>query len=154
MMYHKFFFLYSLKSLSVAKASAWLPLEGGGELRCDNSELAGVNALAWDAESSILYIGGRFHSVEGRKISSGLVIWSPTYGLESFPGPGVTSTINEPYDAEVNALAFEPTTKVLLFLLTYYVLKSDFVFGKSLFISGTFNYLNGSYCPSVVVWSR
>lgn len=131
---HHFVYVYHVAQFD-AKASAWLPLEGGGELRCDNSELAGVNALAWDAESSILYIGGRFHSVEGRKISSGLVIWSPTYGLESFPGPGVTSTINEPYDAEVNALAFEPTT-------------------KSLFISGTFNYLNGSYCPSVVVWSR
>ena len=71
-----------------------------------------MNALAWDTDSSVLYIGGKFHFVDDRRISSGLASWSPQYGLESFPGTGVSQTPDEPFDAEIHALAFESSTKV------------------------------------------
>jgi hypothetical protein len=94
-----------------------------------------VNALVWDPDTSILYIGGRFHSVENRKISSGLAVWSPFFGLESFHGEGVSQTQTDYLEAEITSLAFDSGT-------------------KSLFVAGTYTFLNGTFCPSIVVWSR
>jgi hypothetical protein len=80
-----------------------------------------VNALAWDPDTSLLYLGGRFHSLENRKISSGLAVWSPMFGLESFHGEGVSQTPTELSDAEVTALAFDTPTKVFFFFFYIWI---------------------------------
>jgi hypothetical protein len=66
----------------------------------------------WDPDSSVLYIGGKFHSVENRKISSGLAVWSPGVGLQSFPGGGATMSSNDYLNAEITYLTYDSPTKV------------------------------------------
>jgi hypothetical protein len=71
-----------------------------------------VNALVWDDETSTLFIGGRFHQVDNRKISAGLAIWTPKEGLVSFAGGGISQSKYEFYQSEIRSLAYEPISKV------------------------------------------
>lgn len=73
-----------------------------------------VNSIAWDQEASTLYIGGRFHAVESRSITSGLAIWNSNLGVVDFPGGGISSIKNIGTEAEVEALAYEPVSQVSL----------------------------------------
>jgi hypothetical protein len=69
-------------------SSAWLPLEGG-KLACRQPAPAGkclsrVSALEWDPASKTLFIGGKFNSLGGQAVTSGLCLWSQETGLVSF----------------------------------------------------------------------
>lgn len=79
---------------------------------CIFSFLRRVNALAWDAELSILYLGGSFHAVSGVPISSGLAMWSKRTGLIDFPGGGVQHSDGGVGNTQVKAIAYEPKSEV------------------------------------------
>jgi hypothetical protein len=82
-----------------AAKSSWLPLVGAQLVSVDKQELPGVNTLAWDSSSAVLYIGGTFIAQygdgvevpieEGRPSTTGLAAWSEQQGLIPFPGGGL-----------------------------------------------------------------
>jgi hypothetical protein len=76
-----------------------------------------VNALAYDAEMSILYLGGSFHSVGNVTITSGLAMWSKRTGLIDFPGGGVQHSDGGVSNTQVKAVAYEPKSEVCFNLL-------------------------------------
>ena len=39
-----------------------------------------MNTLAWDAEGSVLYMGGSFFAIESADITSGLAMWTEQLG--------------------------------------------------------------------------
>jgi hypothetical protein len=41
-----------------------------------------VNTLSWDAEGSVLYLGGSFYAVESNEITPGLAMWTEQSGAE------------------------------------------------------------------------
>lgn len=94
-----------------------------------------VNALAWDVDKSVLFIGGSFHAVDNVTISSSLAMWSKHSGLINFPGGGVSnaegganagnisagegggegnSVFPPPSNSQIKALAFESRSQVVL----------------------------------------
>ena len=105
-----------------------------------------VNALAWDSANSILYIGGIFNTIDGIPASPGIAMWSEKTGLLPFPGGGVTlssdfksndtgrsNSSGNFIDGKVSALAFEPSS-------------------QSLFVAGTFHFVDGKECSTIAVW--
>lgn len=66
-------------------SSSWLPLSGG-RLQCKQAGkcTARVSALAWDADSRTLFIGGKFNFLSEAPITSGLCMWSQDTGVVSF----------------------------------------------------------------------
>ena len=131
---HHFVYVYHVAMFDAAN-SAWLPLTNGGELRCSDASTASVNALVWEASTATLYIAGNFDLVESHKITSGLAVWSPSSGLRSFPGGGVGNEVGDTMHCEVQSLVFDTHS-------------------KSLFVGGTFWYVNGMYCVGIAVWNR
>ena len=87
----------------------------------------------------MLYIGGKFNvfnrtGVAIEPITSGIAVWSSARKIEPFPGGGLGQTI-EGNDGEVVTLAFDPQS-------------------QSLFVSGSFSYINDMPCASIAVWHR
>jgi hypothetical protein len=78
-----------------------------------------VNALAYDAEMSILYLGGSFHSVGNVTITSGLAMWSKRTGLIDFPGGGVQHSDGGVSNTQVKAVAYEPKSEVCFLSVCY-----------------------------------
>jgi len=117
-----------------ARTLTWLPLVDG-ELTCIDGSTTRVNALAWDAELSILYLGGSFHAIDNVTISSGLAMWTRRTGLIDFPGGGVQHSDGGVGNTQVKAIAYETKS-------------------ESLFISGQFHQINGKPCNGVAVWTR
>jgi hypothetical protein len=78
-----------------------------------------VNALAYDAEMSILYLGGSFHSVGNVTITSGLAMWSKRTGLIDFPGGGVQHSDGGVSNTQVKAVAYEPKSEVYFLPVCY-----------------------------------
>jgi hypothetical protein len=78
-----------------------------------------VNALAYDAEMSILYLGGSFHSVGNVTITSGLAMWSKRTGLIDFPGGGVQHSDGGVSNTQVKAVAYEPKSEVCFLTCSY-----------------------------------
>ena len=113
----------------------WLPLRGG-ELKCQSGDSPRVNALAWDSNNKILYIGGIFDTIDDTTISSGVAYWSASTGLMPLvaDSTGFTqSLLGKP--GIVSDLAFEP-------------------YSQSLFVAGAFTEINGNNCVSIAVWHR
>jgi hypothetical protein len=76
-------------TLIVGRKSSWLPLLGS-QLKSDKSEvMPRVNTLAWDAEGSVLYLGGSFFAIESDVVTPGLAVWTEQSGLQPFPGGGL-----------------------------------------------------------------
>ena len=73
-----------------------------------------MNSLAWDAANEVLYLGGVFDAVNYQLTTTGLLLWTKTAGLVSFPGGGVGNYINGPSDAFVKAIAYDAGTQVRL----------------------------------------
>jgi hypothetical protein len=71
-----------------------------------------VNALVWNSVTSVLYVGGRFQSVDNRRLSFGLAEWSVSNGLVSFTGGGVGMESSISGLSEVVDITFDSTTKV------------------------------------------
>ena len=101
--------------LSIVYLASWFPLSAG-QLRCIErpSTLSKVNSLAWDAANEVLYLGGVFDAVNYKLTTTGLLLWTKTAGLVSFPGGGVGNYINGPSDAFVKAIAYDAGTQVRL----------------------------------------
>lgn len=72
-----------------------------------------VNSLVWDSNSDILYIGGKFDTLDGVSITPGLACWSPSKGLVSFPGGGILKQGCDGSFAEVTTMAYDSNTKVI-----------------------------------------
>jgi ammonia channel protein AmtB len=71
-----------------------------------------VNSLAWDADMSILYLGGSFHAIGNTTISSGLAMWTKRTGLIDFPGGGVLHSDGGVGNTQVKSIAYEPKSEV------------------------------------------
>lgn len=98
-----------------------------------------ITSLVWDSIQQVLYIGGKFNvfnrtGVGIESITSGIAVWSSDRKIEAFPGGGLGQTI-EGNDGEVVTLAFDPQS-------------------QSLFVSGSFSYINDMPCSSIAVWHR
>ena len=39
-----------------------------------------VNTLSWDAEGSVLYMGGSFYAIDSNEITPGLAMWTEQTG--------------------------------------------------------------------------
>ena len=69
-----------------------------------------INALAWDSDQEILYIGGLINLLDHHSIPPGIAVWSQKTGMHAFPGGGFT--ISDEGDAEIIGLVFEPVSQV------------------------------------------
>ncbi len=82
-------------------------------MKCSNGESSRVNALAWDTEAGVLFIGGNFDMVDSRKITSGIAIWTQQEGLQEFVGGSVSGIINSNFQSsEVKDLVYDSHSKV------------------------------------------
>jgi hypothetical protein len=126
--YH-FVSVYNI-ALYEGASKTWLPLNG--HLKCGSGQEIIIETLAWDGKNEILYIGGRFNTIDDYLISSGLAMWSRKTGLITFPTDGLTFDSNIPGTAKV--ISHEPIS-------------------NSLFISGEFQKINNNECHNIAVYS-
>ena len=77
-----------------------------------------VDALAWNADDDVLYIGGRFSRIDNRELSNGLASWTEEDGVHSFEGGGLVSKSSGPRSVvEVKSLAYVSAMKVTINML-------------------------------------
>jgi len=115
-----------------SEMDAWLPLvNSGGGLTCTWC-IPNVLTLAWDKTHEILYIGGKFDSINNVPTSCGLAMWQNSTGLVGFPGGGLSLQ-----DLSLNGVA---TALV-------YDASSD-----SLFVAGVFMHIGTLECKSLARW--
>ena len=89
---------------------------------------ARVNALAWDAEYSVLYVGGSFDALGNETLTSGLAMWTKRSGLLDFPGGGAFHSDGGTSNTQVKAIAFEPRSEVSEFDLLSFNLRITFFY--------------------------
>lgn len=126
--YH-FVSVYNI-ALYEGATKSWLPLNG--QLKCGCGQDIIIETLAWDNKNEILYIGGRFNTIDDYLISSGLAIWSKQTGVITFPTGGLSLDSNIPGTAKI--ISHEPVS-------------------NSLFISGSFQKVNNFKCHNIAVYS-
>ena len=130
---HHFVNVYHVAHFDGRKSS-WLPLVGS-QLSSDNSQIMPrVNTLSWDAEGSVLYLGGSFYAVEGNEITPGLAMWTESSGLLPFPGGGLFRD-SMGVSGVALRIAYEPTS-------------------NALFVAGLFRMVNDIPCQNIAVWVK
>lgn len=110
----------------------WLPLAVNSNFGCMScSGKAGVYALAWDASSDTLYIGGIFDSMSSQPISSALCQWNSETGIQNFDGGSFSNDSSNSSCAQIVALAFHRESKVRYLLLVSFASCDLYIFHNS-----------------------
>jgi hypothetical protein len=117
--------------------------------------LDSVSALEWDPSHQILYIGGRFDMIDDQKIPGGLCMWTEETGLVPLEG-SLTGfgLLSDSPNGEIISLAYESRSQVSFVHSVCLCLISTFPLRQSLFVAGSFYFVNGLPCTSVAVWNK
>lgn len=95
--------------------NGWLPLVENSLLKCISTPtcVPGVYSLAWDAGSSVLYIGGIFDSLNDNPITPSLCQWTADGGIKAFEGGGLSNKPNNSVYTQAVSIAFEEKSEVV-----------------------------------------
>lgn len=107
---HKFVNIYNIAHYN-AKTKIWakLPI---GQIACSWCQVT-VLALAYDSKRRQLHVAGKFNSIDGQNIPSGLAIYDEKTGhLVAHPGGGLTM-FNATQDGVATALQLDQDAEVL-----------------------------------------
>jgi hypothetical protein len=74
--------------------------------------MCSVYGLAWDSNSSILYIGGIFDAIDNQPLSASLCQWTAAGGIQSFSGGGLSNSPIGSVYSQASDIAFEHITQV------------------------------------------
>lgn len=142
-----FVYVYNLARYD-SLSSSWLSLEGIGEFLyqdLDNNIInsSKINSIVYSKDEEILFIAGRFSSIQSKSVTPSLVLWSYSNGLINFPNGGAwyapkffNSNLDEKemiYPGEVKVIEYDNNKKFL-------------------YISGNFTHFGSLYCPGLVLW--
>jgi len=107
---HRFVNIYNIAHYN-AKTKIWAPLPIG-QIACSWCQVT-VLALAYDSKRRQLHVAGKFNSIDGQNIPSGLAIYDEKTGhLVAHPGGGLTM-FNATQDGVATALQLDQDAEVL-----------------------------------------